>query len=204
MEKLYDHRFQRTDQWMPVYSWLESLDTDEVIKSADVADWLNANPEIRDHLYARHSRYHLMHYIKKCHVKILKRKEKQGLIVAKLPPPTRVHQNVQVKAAESPHSTVNNPSTIPNSSEMYRAKQSEASRKYDIWEATATRRECSYSYPHSAMPRMPRKCTLAHTTLSSIADPTSGRRNEGGLGDGLEDVEEMVDRQGVLNAEELS
>nr|XP_009775544.1 PREDICTED: uncharacterized protein LOC104225446 isoform X2 [Nicotiana sylvestris]XP_016491969.1 PREDICTED: uncharacterized protein LOC107811528 isoform X4 [Nicotiana tabacum] len=25
----FDHRFQRTDQWMPVYSWLESLDTDE-------------------------------------------------------------------------------------------------------------------------------------------------------------------------------
>ncbi|XP_075516485.1 uncharacterized protein LOC142551238 [Primulina tabacum] len=132
MEKLYDHRFQRTDQWMPVYSWLELLDTDEVIKSADVSDWLNANPEIRDHLYARHSRYHLMHYIKKCHVKILKRKEKQGLIVAKLPPPTRVHQTVQVKATESPHSTGNDPSTIPKGSEMYRAKHSEASRKYEI------------------------------------------------------------------------
>ncbi|KAL0440647.1 UNVERIFIED_CONTAM: hypothetical protein Sradi_0003600 [Sesamum radiatum] len=77
MEKVYDHRFQRTDQWLPVYSWLESLNTDEVIKSKDVVDWLTANPEIRDHLYSRHSRYHLMHYIKKCHVKILKRKEKQ-------------------------------------------------------------------------------------------------------------------------------
>lgn len=81
-EKMYDHRFQRTDQWMPVYAWLESLDTDEVIKSKDVVDWLTANPEIRDHLYARHSRYHLMHYIKKCHVKILKRKEKQVICFA--------------------------------------------------------------------------------------------------------------------------
>ncbi|KAL6493619.1 hypothetical protein OROGR_032398 [Orobanche gracilis] len=77
MEKMYDHRFQRTDQWRPVYVWLESLDTDEVIKSIDVIDWLTANPEIRNDLYSRHSRYHLMHYIKKCHVKILKRKEKQ-------------------------------------------------------------------------------------------------------------------------------
>ncbi|CAA0826348.1 Unknown protein, partial [Striga hermonthica] len=77
MDRMYDHRFQRTDQWRPVYSWLESLDTDEVIKSNDVIDWLTANPEIRDHLYSRHSRYHLMHYIKKCHIKILKRKEKQ-------------------------------------------------------------------------------------------------------------------------------
>lgn len=66
---------------MPVYSWLESLDTDELIKSKDVVDWLTANPEIRDDLYARHSRYHLMHYIKKCHVKILKRKEKQVIFL---------------------------------------------------------------------------------------------------------------------------
>ncbi|XP_028064895.1 uncharacterized protein LOC114267992 isoform X3 [Camellia sinensis] len=70
-------RFQRTDQWMPVYSWLESLDTDEVVKSKDILDWLSENPEIKEQLYSRHSRYHLMHYIKKCHVKILKRKEKK-------------------------------------------------------------------------------------------------------------------------------
>lgn len=72
----FDHRFQRTDQWMPVYAWLESLDTDEVVKSKDILDWLTNNPEIREQLYSRHSRYHLMHYIKKCHVKILKRKDK--------------------------------------------------------------------------------------------------------------------------------
>ncbi|XP_075107805.1 uncharacterized protein LOC142161723 isoform X6 [Nicotiana tabacum] len=41
----FDHRFQRTDQWMPVYSWLESLDTDEVIKSKEIIDWLTANPD---------------------------------------------------------------------------------------------------------------------------------------------------------------
>lgn len=70
-------RFQRTDQWMPVYSWLESLDTDELIKSEDIIDWLSANPEIKEQLYSRHSRYHLMHYIKKCHIKMLKRKEKK-------------------------------------------------------------------------------------------------------------------------------
>ncbi|XP_057806421.1 uncharacterized protein LOC131021306 isoform X2 [Salvia miltiorrhiza] len=122
MEKAYDHRFQRTDQWMPVYSWLESLDTDELIKSKDVVDWLTANPEIRDDLYARHSRYHLMHYIKKCHVKILKRKEKQGLIIAKLPP-SNVDQNSEFKAPSSPHFT---------DSELYKAKRSEALRKYEI------------------------------------------------------------------------
>lgn len=131
MEKVYDHRFQRTDQWMPIYSWLESLDTDEVIKSKDVVDWLTANPEIRDDLYARHSRYHLMHYIKKCHVKILKRKEKQGLIIAKIPP-SNSDQYSEVRDPSSPHFTGNNLSNIPKDSELYKAKRSEALRKYEI------------------------------------------------------------------------
>lgn len=74
-------RFQRTDQWIPVYSWLESLDQDDVVKSKDISDWLAANPQVKEQLCSRHSRYHLMHYIKKCHLKILKRKEKKVLSI---------------------------------------------------------------------------------------------------------------------------
>lgn len=74
-------RFQRTDQWIPVYSWLESLQQDEVVKSKEISDWLTENPTIRDQLCSRHSRYHLMHYIKKCHLKILKRKEKKKVSI---------------------------------------------------------------------------------------------------------------------------
>lgn len=70
-------RFQRTDQWIPVYEWLEVLDKDEVVKSKDISDWLSENPTVREQLCSRHSRYHLMHYIKKCHLKILKRREKK-------------------------------------------------------------------------------------------------------------------------------
>lgn len=73
-------RFQRTDQWRPVYSWLESLDRDEVVKSKDISDWLNENPKVQEQLCSRHSRYHLMHYIKKCHMKILKRREKKKVL----------------------------------------------------------------------------------------------------------------------------
>ncbi|KAJ0804355.1 hypothetical protein HanPI659440_Chr02g0037121 [Helianthus annuus] len=62
---------------MPIYSWLETLKTDEVIKSKEILDWLTENHEIRDDLLSRHSRYHLMHYIKKCHMKILKKREKK-------------------------------------------------------------------------------------------------------------------------------
>ncbi|KAL3807879.1 hypothetical protein ACJIZ3_000344 [Penstemon smallii] len=130
-EKMYDHRFQRTDQWKPVYTWLESLDTDEVIKSNDVLDWLAANPDIRDDLYARHSRYHLTHYIKKCHVKILKRKEKQGLIVAKIPP-SRVNQSAEAKAPVSPHFTGISMSSMAKDGELYKAKHNEALRKFEI------------------------------------------------------------------------
>lgn len=72
----YDHRFQRTDQWLPVYTWLESIkDTEEVVTSKDVLDWLSANPAVRDDLQSKHSRGHLMHYIKQCHLKILKRRK---------------------------------------------------------------------------------------------------------------------------------
>lgn len=70
-------RFQRTDQWLPVYSWLESLDHGELVKSKDISEWLDANPEVKQELSSRHSRYHLTHYVKKCHLKILKRKEKK-------------------------------------------------------------------------------------------------------------------------------
>ncbi|ONI07981.1 hypothetical protein PRUPE_5G151300 [Prunus persica] len=73
-------RFQRTDQWRPVYIWLESLDKDEVVKSKDISDWLTENPDIQEQLCSRHSRYHLMHYIKKCHMKILKRREKKKVL----------------------------------------------------------------------------------------------------------------------------
>lgn len=70
-------RFQRTDQWIPVYSWLETLDKEDVVKSKEISDWLTDNPKVQEQLCSRHSRYHLMHYIKKCHLKILKRRDKK-------------------------------------------------------------------------------------------------------------------------------
>lgn len=47
------------------------------MKSKDISEWLDANPEVKEELSSRHSRYHLTHYVKKCHLKILKRKEKK-------------------------------------------------------------------------------------------------------------------------------
>ncbi|XP_038708210.1 uncharacterized protein LOC120003332 isoform X2 [Tripterygium wilfordii] len=125
----YQNRFQRTDQWIPVYSWLESLDREEVVKSKDISDWLTANPEIKEQLCSRHSRYHLMHYIKKCHLKILKRREK------KKQPNLSTSPKVQttVAKANQPAPPPYNPlSNFPKDSDVYVAKRKEALQKYEI------------------------------------------------------------------------
>lgn len=126
----FSHRFQRTDQWLPVYSWLESLETDEVVKSKDVSDWLSENPTVKDQLGLRHSRYHLMHYIKKCHMKILKRKEKRK----------GFQQSNDASPVKAPTIGVTRPAPIPSNvpgnpledSEAYLAKRTEALHKYKI------------------------------------------------------------------------
>ncbi|KAL4348127.1 hypothetical protein GQ457_17G018100 [Hibiscus cannabinus] len=124
-------RFQRTDQWIPVYSWLESLDTDEVVKSKDISDWLNDNQQVKDQLCSRHSRYHLMHYIKKCHLKILKRREKKvGLQPSNNGTALKVQKDV---VAKKPAAALSNPlNSLSKDSDLYIAKRNEALRKYEI------------------------------------------------------------------------
>ncbi|CAK9327225.1 unnamed protein product [Citrullus colocynthis] len=122
-------RFQRTDQWIPVYSWLESLHQDEVVKSKEISDWLTENPTIRDQLCSRHSRYHLMHYIKKCHLKILKRKEKKKGSQLPDKSPLKVHKDGLMKPALPPRDSF---SDLPKDSDIYLAKRKEAFRKYEI------------------------------------------------------------------------
>ncbi|KAI3847296.1 hypothetical protein MKW98_022429 [Papaver atlanticum] len=112
-------RFQRTDQWIPVYSWLESLDRNEVVKSKEITEWLDDNPEIKDNLYGRHSRYHLMHYIQKCHMKILKRQGKIPKVVKKvssLVTPVKFLGDTVIQApiAASPATPATPLNTIPN------------------------------------------------------------------------------------------
>ncbi|XP_057972377.1 uncharacterized protein LOC131160579 isoform X2 [Malania oleifera] len=124
-------RFQRTDQWIPVYSWLESLDKDEVVKSKEISDWLSDNPKIREQLCLRHSRYHLMHYIKKCHLKILKRrdKKKEPQHSNKTTPVKVQKPGVVKQPVIQPCNAVNN---LPKDSDIYLAKRNEALHKYEI------------------------------------------------------------------------
>ncbi|CAN6713606.1 unnamed protein product [Malus baccata var. baccata] len=129
-------RFKRTDQWRPVYIWLESLDKDDVVKSKDIADWLTENQDIQAELCSRHSKYHLMHYIKKCHMKILKRREKKkGIVQPDTPAALKVHKDVQMKQeapVPSPLSVCNALVNVPKDSDAYAMKRKEAIQKYEI------------------------------------------------------------------------
>lgn len=73
-------RFKRSDKWKPIYSWLESLDAQEIVRTKTIGEWLTQNTDVREDLESKHSRYHLIHYIQKCHAKILKKREKQKSI----------------------------------------------------------------------------------------------------------------------------
>ncbi|XLT35550.1 hypothetical protein HN873_066842 [Arachis hypogaea] len=100
-------RLQCMDQWLPVYSWLETLDKDDVVKSKDIFEWLIENP------------------------KILKRKKKKKGI-EKLEKDTllMVHKDVAMKhASPVPSSSINN---LSKDSDLYMAKRNETYQKYDI------------------------------------------------------------------------
>lgn len=141
-------RFQRTDQWLPVYSWLESLDHDELVKSKDINDWLDANPEVKEELFSRHSRYHLTHYIKKCHLKILKRKEKKGLAQLSKATALEVHKDFVEK--QQTVLSVDPLSNIPKDSDLFRAKQKEAQRRFEILVELEKRLAPHFSRPRIA------------------------------------------------------
>ncbi|KAF3965481.1 hypothetical protein ACB098_04G156100 [Castanea mollissima] len=126
------YRFQRTDQWRPVYSWLESLDQEEVVKSKEISDWLSANPDIQEQLCSRHTRYHLMHYIKKCHIKILKRKERKMGLQQQQNKETslKVRRTVIMKQPEELQS--NAIINLPKDGDAFLTKRKEAYLKYEI------------------------------------------------------------------------
>ncbi|XP_010250730.1 PREDICTED: uncharacterized protein LOC104592894 [Nelumbo nucifera] len=122
-------RFQRTDQWLPVYSWLETLDKNEVVKSKEISEWLSENPKVKEQLYAKHSRYNLMHYVQKCHLKILRRREKQkGVPYSTARARTKDHNN-GVTAAAVPCNPSSNQS---KDNDLYLARRKEACRRYEL------------------------------------------------------------------------
>ncbi|XP_068667060.1 uncharacterized protein [Aristolochia californica] len=131
-------RFVRTDQWIPVYSWLESLDTNEVVKSKGISEWLSENPKVKGHLYARHSRYHLMHYIQKLHLKMLRKREKLKKGSQPIQPPiagtsllVRVINNEEMTADDFFAGKFS--SYLSKDNEMYSSRKNEAHLRYELF-----------------------------------------------------------------------
>lgn len=59
-----------------MYQWLESLELDSLVATQQISDWLTSNPKIMDRLVEKHSKYHLIHYTQRMHLKMLKKKGK--------------------------------------------------------------------------------------------------------------------------------
>ncbi|KAL6900732.1 hypothetical protein ACP4OV_005408 [Aristida adscensionis] len=75
-QSAFPYRFQRTDLWKPVYQWLESLEMDSLVETKQISDWLTSNPMIMEKLVEKHSKYHLIHYTQRMHLKLLKKRGK--------------------------------------------------------------------------------------------------------------------------------
>ncbi|KAL6644476.1 hypothetical protein ACP70R_016084 [Stipagrostis hirtigluma subsp. patula] len=75
-QSAFPYRFQRTDLWKPVYQWLETLEMDSLVETKQISDWLTSNPKIMDRLVEKHSKYHLIHYTQRMHLKLLKKRGK--------------------------------------------------------------------------------------------------------------------------------
>ncbi|KAK3123986.1 hypothetical protein QOZ80_8AG0638950 [Eleusine coracana subsp. coracana] len=75
-QSAFPYRFQRTDLWKPVYQWLESLEMESLVETKQISDWLTSNPKIMDRLVEKHSKYHLIHYTQRMHLKLLKKRGK--------------------------------------------------------------------------------------------------------------------------------
>uniref|UniRef100_A0A0E0IEZ9 Uncharacterized protein n=1 Tax=Oryza nivara TaxID=4536 RepID=A0A0E0IEZ9_ORYNI len=75
-QSAFPYRFQRTDLWKPVYKWLESLELESLVTSKEISEWLTSNPQIMDRLVEKHSKYHLIHYTQRMHLKLLKKRGK--------------------------------------------------------------------------------------------------------------------------------
>ncbi|KAF0901058.1 hypothetical protein E2562_037639 [Oryza meyeriana var. granulata] len=75
-QSAFPYRFQRTDLWKPVYKWLESLEIESLVTSKQISEWLTSNPQIMNRLVEKHSKYHLIHYTQRMHLKLLKKRGK--------------------------------------------------------------------------------------------------------------------------------
>lgn len=69
----------RSAKWMPVYTWLKSMDRQDVVKSKEILEWMDAHPQTSAAVNAEKKRAFVISYVQKCHNRILKTKEMYSL-----------------------------------------------------------------------------------------------------------------------------
>lgn len=115
-----------------MYSWLESLDADRLVDSKEITAWLESNRKVYEMLLTKHSKYHLMHYIQRLHLKVLKKKGK----VPKGVQLSTARASVKIASGKLTTDAVplqcKSPSNVMKDKEMFLNKKSEAFLRYEL------------------------------------------------------------------------
>lgn len=60
-----------SEKWKPVWIWLQSLNRTKIVDSAEVSAWLESNPTYATEMKQFHSHGVLVHYVQKCHQRLV-------------------------------------------------------------------------------------------------------------------------------------
>lgn len=133
-----------------MYEWLESVDKDQLVSGKEITDWLSVNKEFMDRVLLRHSKYHLMHYVQKLHLKLLKKSRKlpKTMLLStarasvKTPNggPARKQDSFLCSVKNSNHGAKLQEDSLPckpsidslKGSKMFSCKKSEAALRYQV------------------------------------------------------------------------
>lgn len=103
-----------------------------LVSGKEISEWLSANPAVMERLFSKHSRYHMMHYIQRLHLKLLKKR-------GKLPKSVQLSAaRASVKALNSGMTTREVPPTCKFSGGVLRdnkillSKKKEAFLRYEL------------------------------------------------------------------------
>ena len=67
-----------SEKWKPVWLWLQSLGRTKIVDSQEVTAWLNSNPAYAAEMKQYHSHGTLVHYVQKCHSRLVHGRNYKG------------------------------------------------------------------------------------------------------------------------------
>lgn len=91
-----------SEKWKPVWIWLQSLNRTKIVDSAEVSAWLESNPTYATEMKQFHSHGVLVHYVQKCHQRLVHGRNCKGEggkkppAVVKKPPERRLTNEIRL------------------------------------------------------------------------------------------------------------